>query len=43
LGGAAAAEGQDAINAFDMDESSCGFGRVSSRPAKIVTGAKKAA
>jgi hypothetical protein len=43
LGGAAAAEEQDAINALDMDGSSCGFDRVSSRPAKIIKGAKKAA
>jgi hypothetical protein len=41
-GGAAAAEGQDAANALDMDWGSCGFGRVRSRPAKIIKGAKKA-
>jgi hypothetical protein len=32
LGGAAAAEGQGAVNALDMDESSCGFCRVRRRP-----------
>jgi hypothetical protein len=43
LGGAAAVEGQDALNALDMDFSSCGFDRFRSRPAKIIKGAKKAA
>jgi hypothetical protein len=43
LGGAAAAEGQDAANALGMDGSSCGFGRVCNRPARIIKGAKKAA
>jgi hypothetical protein len=43
LGGAATAEGQGAVNAHDMDRSSCGFGRVRSRSAKILKGAKKAA
>jgi hypothetical protein len=43
LGGAAAAEGQDAANALDMDERSCGFDRVGSRPAKIIKSQKKAA
>ena len=43
MGGAAAAEGQDAINALDMDGSSSGFDRVRSRPATIIKGAKKAA
>jgi hypothetical protein len=33
LGGAAAAEGQGAINTLDMDESSFGFGRARSHPA----------
>jgi hypothetical protein len=43
LGGAAAAEGQDAINALDMDGSSCGFDRVRSRPATTIKDANKAA
>jgi hypothetical protein len=43
LGGAAAAEGQDAANALRMDGSSCGFDRARSRPVKIFKGAKKAA
>jgi hypothetical protein len=43
LGGAAAAEGHDAINALDMDGSSCGFDRARSHPAMIIKGAKKAA
>jgi hypothetical protein len=43
LGGAAAAEGQGAVNALDMDGSSCGFDRVCSRPAKIIKGTKKTA
>ena len=43
MGGAAAAEGQGAINALDMDGSSFGFDRARSRPAKITKGAKKAA
>jgi hypothetical protein len=43
VGGAATAEGQGAVNALDMGRSSCGFGRVCSRPAKILKGAKKAA
>jgi hypothetical protein len=41
LGGAAAAEGQDAANALDMDGSSSN--RARSRPAKIAEGIKKAA
>jgi hypothetical protein len=40
LGGAAAAEGQDAINALAMGGSSCGFDRGRSRPAKIIKGTK---
>jgi len=36
-------DGQDAINALDIDGSSCGFDRVRSHPAKIIKGAKKAA
>ena len=36
-------EGQGAINALDIDGSSCGFDRVRSHPAKIIKGAKKAA
>jgi hypothetical protein len=43
LGGAAAAEGQGAVNALGMDRSSCGFDRVHSRPAIAIKGAKKAA
>jgi hypothetical protein len=43
LGGAAAAEGQGAVNALDMGRISCGFGRVRSRPARITKGAKKTA
>jgi hypothetical protein len=43
LGVAAAAEGQNALNALGMEFSSCGFGRVSRRPAKIIKGSKKAA
>jgi hypothetical protein len=43
LGGAAAAEGPGALNALDMDYSSCGFDNIRSRPAKIIKGAKKAA
>jgi hypothetical protein len=43
LGGAAAAEGQDAANALGMDVSSFGFDRAPSRPAKIYKGTKKAA
>jgi hypothetical protein len=43
LGGAAAAEGQDAANALDVKGSSCVFGRVRSRPAKIIKSAKNAA
>jgi hypothetical protein len=43
LGGAAAAEGKDAVNALGMDGSSCGFDRARSCPAKIIKGAKKAA
>jgi hypothetical protein len=43
LGGAAAAEGQDAANALDMECSSCGFDRVRSCPAKITKDAKKVA
>jgi hypothetical protein len=31
------------MNALDMDESSCGFDRARSRPAKIIKGAKKVA
>jgi hypothetical protein len=36
-------EGQGALNALKTDCSSSGFGRVRSRPAKILKGAKKAA
>ena len=43
MGEAAAAKGQGAINALDIDGSSFGFDRVRSRPAKIIKGAKKAA
>jgi hypothetical protein len=43
MGGAAAAEGQYALNALDMDCSSCGFVLVRSRPAKTIEGTKKAA
>jgi hypothetical protein len=43
LGGAAAAEGQDTLNALKMDCRSCGFDRARSRPAKIFEDAKKAA
>jgi hypothetical protein len=43
LGGAAAAEGQGALNALGMDSRSFGFGRDRNRPAKIIKGAKKAA
>jgi hypothetical protein len=43
LGGAAAAEGHGAVNALDMDGSSCGFDRFRSRPAKIIKGTEKAA
>ena len=43
MGGAAAAEGQGAVCALEMDGSSCGFDRACSRPAKIIKGAKKAA
>jgi hypothetical protein len=39
----AAAEGHGAVNALDIDESSCGFGRVRSRPATIIKATKKAA
>jgi len=35
LGGAAAAEEQDAANALGMGGFSCGFDRARSRPAKI--------
>jgi hypothetical protein len=41
LGGAAAAERQNALNALDMDCSSCGFGSVRSRPAMIIKGAAR--
>jgi hypothetical protein len=41
LGGAAVAEGQGAVNALDIDGSSCGFDHFHSRPAKIIKGAKK--
>jgi hypothetical protein len=37
LGGAAAAEGQAAVNALYMEGSSCDFDRARSRPAKIVS------
>jgi hypothetical protein len=43
LGGAAAAEGQGAVYALEMDGSSRGFDRACSCPAKIIKGAKKAA
>jgi len=43
LGGAAAAEGQGAINALDTDGSSCGFDRARSRPAKIIKGTGRVA
>jgi hypothetical protein len=38
-----AAEEQDTLNALDMDSSSCGFGRVRSRPAKTIKRTKNAA
>jgi hypothetical protein len=38
----AAAESQDVTNALGMDCSNRDFGRVHSRPAKIIKGAKKA-
>jgi hypothetical protein len=43
LGGAATAEGQGAVELFNMDGSSCGFVRVRSRLTKFIKGAKKAA
>jgi hypothetical protein len=43
LGEAAAAEGQGAVNALEMDGSSCGFDRDRSRPAKAIKGMEKAA
>ena len=43
LGGAAAAEGQSALNALDMNCSCCCFDCARSCPAKIVKGTKKAA
>jgi hypothetical protein len=43
MGGAAAAEKQCALNALDMDYSSCGFDRACNRPAKNIKGTKKAA
>jgi hypothetical protein len=43
LGGAAAAEGQDAVNVLEIDGSSCDFDRARSCPAEIIKGAKKAA
>jgi hypothetical protein len=43
LGGAAAAEGQQAANTLDIDGSSFGFDRARSRPANIIKGTKKAA
>jgi hypothetical protein len=43
LSEAAAAQGQGAVNALGMDRTSCGFGRVRSRTAKIIKSAKKAA
>jgi hypothetical protein len=43
LGEAAAVEGQDALNALDMECRSCSFDRVRSRPVKVIKGRKKAA
>jgi hypothetical protein len=43
LGGAAAADGQGAVNTLEMDFRSCGFDRAHSRPAKNIKGEKKAA
>jgi len=43
LGGAAAAEEQDALSALGIDFCSCGFDRVRSRPAMIIKGAKNSA
>jgi hypothetical protein len=43
LGGAAAAEGQGALNALNMNYSSCDYDRVRSRPAKTIKGSKKKA
>ena len=43
MGRAAAAEGHGALNALEMDYSSCGFGCALRRPAKMNKGAKKAA
>ena len=39
----AAAEGQDAANELDMDESSCGFDIAHNRPATIIKGSNYAA
>jgi hypothetical protein len=43
LDGAAAAEGQGAVNELGMERSSCGFDRARSRRATTIKGAKKAA
>ena len=43
MGGAAAAEGQGALKAFDMNYSSCGSDRARSRPAKTTKGNKEVA
>jgi hypothetical protein len=43
LGGAAAEKGNDAVNELEMDCSSCGFGRVRCRPAKVIEGENTAA
>jgi hypothetical protein len=43
LSEAATAEGKGALNALDMDFSSCGFDRTRSRLAKIIKGVKKVA
>ena len=37
------AEGQGAVNALDMDRSRCDYGRVCSRPAKIIKGTGRVA
>jgi hypothetical protein len=42
-GGEAAAKGQGALNALDMDYSSCGSDRTRSRPAEAIKGSKKVA
>ena len=43
LGEAAAADGQGALNALDVDGNRCGFDHACSRPVRIMKGAKKTA